>query len=227
MPNFELNTTFTQDDLSRLYASGSNVIVAKPNVGGTPNVAWIVYRPLIDNQMTWEENYGIYASNIDIYNGAQLTQMSKTEFPARDGKIYTFGAAGFFGPPSPGGTKGSYTAVNQYDNLPKGYLTFGLFQDATVDGTLMRGSAVSAAAVIYNSTATMKPDTTIYLWIQSQVKSNSVVTNVTSPMTEVVFGGSVTTVSLVYDASSGQFMTAPKTGLVRGLELRHHLPSLF
>src|SRR5579871_6686967 len=218
MPTYKLNTAFTQEDLTRFNTTGSNVVVAKPNAGGLPNVAWVVYKPLLGNTMTWEESYGIYASNSEVTNGAQLTQMSKTEFPAADGKIYSLTAAGFFGPPASGGTPGSYTTVNEYDNLPKGYLTFGLFQDANVNGAAAIGNAVSAAPVPYRSTAVMTPCTTVYLWIQSQVKSNTVVTVVTSPMTEVRFGGSITEISLIYDAQTGKFVTAPSKALPQGID---------
>lgn len=206
MPTFQLNTKFTEADLERFYASGSNVVVAKPTEGGQPNVAWLVYRPLIANTVTWEEKYGIYASNAEIQNGARLTQMSQTEFPAQDGRRYTLQPAGAFGSSEPGGTAGSYTATNEYDNLPKGLLTFGLFQDAEVNGASMDGNAVSAAPVPYRSTAVMTPYTTVYLWIQSQVQSNTVVTVVTSPMTQVTFGGSVAEISLAYDATTGTFV---------------------
>lgn len=226
MPTFTLNTTFTQADLTRFLSSGSNVVLAKPNGGGAPNVAWIVYRPLIANRITWEEKYGIYASNSDVVNGAVLAQMSASEFPARDGKLYTLNSAGFFGPPSSGGTNGSFSAVNAYNNLPKGYLTFGLFQDASVNGQIATGNAVSAAPVIYNSTAVITSFTTIYLWIQSQVKSNTVVTNVTSPMTEVRFGGPITEVSLAYDAATGTFISAQAAELTEGVTLTEILPSL-
>ena len=58
MPTFELNTEFSDEDLSRLYITGTNIVVAKPTPGGgTPNVAWIVYRPMAKNKMTWEEQY--------------------------------------------------------------------------------------------------------------------------------------------------------------------------
>jgi hypothetical protein len=120
-------------------------------------------------------------------------------------------------------------AVNHYDNLPpkpdpsgKGYLTFGLFQDAVVNGAKKEGHAVSAAPVLYKSTATMTPYTTVYLWTQSQVKSNTVNTNVTAPMTRVVFGGAVSEVALKYDAESGMFVPADK--LAEGVALEEHLP---
>jgi hypothetical protein len=228
VPNFTLKTAFTQADLERFLASGSNVVVAKPNAGGAPNVAWVVYRPLIDNTMTWEEQYGVYASNADLTNGALLYQMSKTEFPAVESMVYPLNAAGFFGPPSSGGGKpGSFYAQNGYNNLPKGYLTMGLYQNANVNGSQISASAVSAAPVIYNSTAEITPFTTIYLWIQSQVVSNSVVTTVTSPQSIVTFGGSVTTVSLRYDAGTGRFITAAKEALGDGVTLDHVIPAVF
>lgn len=226
MPTYTLNTMFTQEDLERFLASGSNVVVAKPNASGVPNVAWIVYRPLLANTMTWEEQYGIYASNADIVNGATLTQMSKSSFPAVEDMIYPLTPAGFFGPPTSGGDPNSFSAQNGYNNLPKGYLTMGLFQDANVNGSLVSGNAVSAAPVIYNSTATMTPYTTIYLWIQSQVLSNTVVTTVTSPMTQVTFGGTVTEVSLTYDANSGTFIEAGAAALGEGVVLDHIVPAV-
>lgn len=227
MPTFTLETAFTEQDLQRFLASGSNVVVAKPTGGGTPNVAWVVYRPLLANTMTWEEDYGIYASNADIVNGAQLTQMSQTPYPAHADATYSLNPAGFFGPPSSGGVANSYSAENEYDNLPKGYLTMGLYQDASVNGTPVQGNAVSAAPVIYQSTAVMTPFTTVYLWIQSSVVSNTVVTTVTSPMTKVTFGGSVTDVALQYDASSGIFLpVGGDEALGAGIEVDHLIPSL-
>jgi hypothetical protein len=188
VPTYKLNTAFTQEDLSRLYATGANVVVAKPNAGGLPNAAWIVFRPLLENVMTWDDACGIYASNTDIVNGAQLVQMARTEYPAAAGKLYSLTPAGFFGPPSGSGSPGSYSALNEYNNLPRGYLTFGLFQDAQVNGISVRGNAVCAAPVLFNTTARMTPSTSVYLWVQSQVRSNTVVTVVTSPITEVRFG---------------------------------------
>lgn len=227
MPTFRLETAFNEQDLQRFLASGSNVVVAKPAGGGVPNVAWVVYRPLLANTMTWQEDYGIYASNAAIVNSAQLTQMSQTPYPAHADATYSLNPAGFFGPPTSGGVPSSYTAENAYDNLPKGYLTMGLYQDATVNGAPVQGNAVSAAAVIYQSTAVMTPFTTVYLWIQSSVVSNTVVTTVTSPMTKVTFGGPVTDVKLRYDASSGIFL--PVGGdevLGEGIGVDHLVPAL-
>jgi hypothetical protein len=209
MPTFTLNTAFDQNSLNIFYQTGTNVVVAKPSSsGGTPNVAWVVFRPLPANSMTWQEQYGIYASTSSIQNGATLIQMSATSFPAGSGQMYTLSPAGVFTGPTSGGAANTYTASNQYNNLPSpGYLTFGLYQNATVNNTSLIGNAVSAAPVMYQSTAVMTPYTTIYIWTQSQVQSNTVVTVVTSVTTQVTFGGTVSEVSLQYDPTTGGFVT--------------------
>jgi hypothetical protein len=224
--NYTLNTSFTEQDLGRFFATGSNVVVAKPSSsGGSPDVAWVVFHPLLNNTMTWTEDYGIYASTAELVNGALLTQISRSDFPAVDGKIYPFTPAGYFGPPEAGGLPGSFYTVNLYKN-DLGYLTFGLFQDAIVNNKPAAGNAISAASVLYKSKAQMTPFTTIYLWIQSQVQSNSVVTLVTSPMTKVTFGGSTTSISLAYDSDTGEFIRAANTELAEGITLDHFIPSL-
>jgi hypothetical protein len=226
--SFSISMAFTAEDLQRFYLTGTNIVVAKPAGGGAPNVAWIVYRPLLANQISWEEDYGIYMSTSQVINGATLSQMSATPYPASAGTLYTMAASGAItGPQSPGGTPGSYTIVNQYDNLPGGYLTTGLFQSAVVNGASVVGNAVSAAPVLFQSTAQMTPFTTVYLWTQSQVKSNTVVTNVTSAMTKVTLGGTITSADLVYNSQTGFFDPAPnekKLSLESGLN--HHLPQL-
>lgn len=207
MPEFNLVINFSNKDLERLYSTGSYVVIDKPTKDRPPNVAWLVFKPLQMNNVNWEEQYGIYASTVQIQNGARLTKMSQTEFPAVENKIYTLNAAGVFTGPSGVGTEASFTAVNNYNNLPTlGYLTFGLYQDANVNGQSVVGNAISAVQVLYESIAVMTPDTTIYIWIQSFIHSNEVVTNITSQMTQVTFGGTVTNVALTYDAQSGKFL---------------------
>lgn len=244
MARFTLSTHFTPADLERFYATGTNIVVAKPSMnGGQANVAWVVYRPLLENKMVWEEQYGIYASTSRVVNGAMLSQMSTTDFPAAEGRIYTLGPNGSFGSPSGGGARGTFTARNEYDNLShQGFMTLGLYQEATVNGVTFSRNAVSAAEVLYMSEATMTPYTTLYIWTQSQVVSNTVVTRVTSVRTEVVFGGSATQASLQYnsetggfvqigarsrvDTSTGRLQVEGGEGLPEGIKLDYILPAL-
>lgn len=103
----------------------------------------------------------------------------------------------------------------------------GLYQNAQVNGAAVTGNAVSAAPVLYKSTAVMTPFTTVYLWLASSVMSNTVVTDVSGARTKVTFGGTVTDVSLSYDAATGTFLpTAGADALGDGVSVDHIIPAL-
>jgi len=223
VPAYALNINLTKEQVDLFSLTGSNVVIAKPTQGGPSNVAWQVFRPLEKNEVQWEENYGIYASTRRIENGAVLTQMSQTPYPALDGKIYPFLQSGTFGAPAGGGEKGTFSSINEYD---KPALTFGLYQSATVNGELVEGNAISAAPVLQGSEVSMTPFTTLFVWLQSQVFSNTVVTKVTSPKTEVVFGGATTEITLGYD-NAGHFISGQKTELAKGASVNTDLAMVF
>ncbi|HKB60608.1 MAG TPA: hypothetical protein VKC56_11250 [Gallionellaceae bacterium] len=208
MPNYELDVAFTNQQLETIYATGTNVIVAKPTSGAAPNVAWQVFRPLQANTVAWEEQYGIYASTAQLVNGATLSRLSSTGIPAAQNQLYTLADSGVITGPVSGGAPDSYALENSYSGLP--FMTVGLYQDATVNGTAIANNAVSAAGVMLASTAVMMPYTTVYIWLQSQVVSNTVVTTVTSPMTQLKFGGGVSQISVAYNSASGTFLPTSK-----------------
>jgi len=203
--SFELNLNFSNDQLETISETNTKVIVAKPTNGGAPNVAWQSFDPLTDNTLTWEEKYGVYVTTSKVVNGAELTKLSATDIPAANGKLYTLGNAGSISTPGASvDAKTSFSLLNSYSKQP--YMTVGLYQDANVNGTAIAGNAISAAGTMLASTAVMTPYTTLYVWLQSEVQSNTVVTTVTSPMTELKFGGSVETISTSYDAETGMFL---------------------
>ncbi|MEM9546634.1 MAG: hypothetical protein AAGA77_11720 [Bacteroidota bacterium] len=211
---FKLDIAFTNEQLLAIYASGTNVIVAKPPSSGSdsPNVAWQVIRPLQSNSLTWVEEYGIYTSTTKITDGAKLDQLSAVPLPAVQNKLYTLQPSGVITGPQQGGTANAYSLYNNFGSDPL-IMTVGLFQDASVNGTSIIGNAISAAPVLNQSTARMTPYTVVYVWLQSQVVSNSVVTDVTSPMTKVTFGGGENQISLKYDSYSGTFIPAATNGM--------------
>ncbi|HEY3570138.1 MAG TPA: hypothetical protein VGP73_19555 [Thermoanaerobaculia bacterium] len=205
MPNLTLNANIGQEALTLLKQSGLLVVVGKMGANGAPpNVAWLAFQPFSANMVTWEEEYSIYASTTAIQNGATLQQLSTTPFPAATGQVYPLTAQGFFGPPQGGGAPGLYTALNQFNN--PGGLTFGLAQNARVNGQPMNGNAVSAVATPFQTIIALAPSTTVYIWVQQQVRSGTVVTHVSAPQTAVEFTGGVTQATVVYDLNSGHFV---------------------
>ena len=82
-----------------------------------------------------------------------------------------------------------------------------MFQNAIINGNYRSGNAISAIPVLFQSTALMDPATDIYIWIQSQVQSNSIITRITSPVTILKFSSGVDRISVVYDSNTGLFIT--------------------
>jgi hypothetical protein len=204
MTNYTLNISFTDQQLQDIAKTDTRVTIGKQLEDGSPNVAWQSFKPLDRNEVRWEEQYGIYASSTEIVHGAILTQLVSTPIGVSTGKLYTLEKTGVISGPSTGGKVNSFALLNEYNN--KDYMTIGLFQDAVVNGTDITGNAVSAVPVLLASTAIMAPSTVLYIWLQSETSGNSIVTTVTSPMTELSFGGGVIDISVSYDTESGMFI---------------------
>ncbi len=215
MAEYSLDVHFTDDQLKAIYTAGSNVVVAKPSGNSNPNVAWQVFKPMQANTLSWGEEYGIYASTSEVTNGAKLVQLSNVPVGAAMDKLYTLESNSTISGPDDGGQPNAFALLNKFDQQP--LMTVGLYQDANVNGTEITGNAISAVPTLLSSTAFMTPYTTVYIWLQSQVVSNSVVTTVTSPMTELRFGGGVNDISVKYDANSGKFINASSKKLAANI----------
>ncbi|MEL6671586.1 MAG: hypothetical protein AAFR61_05320 [Bacteroidota bacterium] len=204
MIKYDLRISFTDAQLEAIYATNSNVIVAKPTEDSEANVAWQVFKPLQSNSLTWEEQYGIYVSTTSAASGARLEQLSSVPVGAAPDKLYTLLPSGVISGPAEGGAPDAFALQNKYQVNP--YMTVGLYQNATVNGVDILGNALSAAPVLEASTAIMTPFTTVYVWLQSRIESNTIVTTVASPMTELKFGGGVDTIQTSYDTTTGKFL---------------------
>ncbi len=214
MPKYSLTADISDKQLGFLTNSHQSVVVAKPTgeegKEGNPIVAWQVFRPMENNSLQWEEEYGIYASSTTLTNGAVLDQFSKTgPGAAADGKLYKIEESGGFSTPGETREAGTYYAENLFSKALES-LTVGLFQTATVNGKRIDGNAISAAPVPRRNAAEMTPYTTLYIWTQASIVSNTVLTEVTSPRLEVVFGGPTTDVTVHYDSDQGGFVVGPQ-----------------
>jgi len=211
MANYQLDVAFTNEQLETLFATGSNVIIGKKSVAGLPNVAWQVFRPFQNNVISWEDEYGIYVSPVEIKNGEKLFQASTVNIGAVTGQLYTLEPSAVISGPISSGQQGAYALLNKYSY--KSYMTVGLFQNAVVNFTDGGKNCISANSVLLNSTAIMEPFTTVYIWIQANLVSNSIVTTITSVVTELKFDNSVTTLSVKYESSTGKFINASSNAL--------------
>ena len=126
---------------------------------------------------------------------------------ADDDCTYPFQPSNTFGEPSEEGDgQGVYSIENQVTTSAHPYLTFGLTQAATVNGKDTGPRPLNAQAVPSMMSIANLPLTTVYVWLQADCRSETVITRVTSPASRVVFGGSVNEHTLVFDASKGMFL---------------------
>jgi hypothetical protein len=203
MASYKLEVTFTPAQLEAIYATGSRVILAHSVMGSLPNVVWQAFNPFQSNLITWEDQFGIYCSNASFTNGTLLTSLATVPIGADMNAFYNLESNGVIAGPSSGGQPDTFSLLNNYSNSP--YILAGLQQDAVINGVEVQGNAISALPTLFQSTAFMLPTTSIYIWLQSQVESNSVITRIASPLTQLDFGGSVDAISVQYDSEAGIF----------------------
>lgn len=210
MPDYTLQLLIDDQDLITLKAAQLNIILAKPvgSASSMPNVIWQSFDPFIDNTVSWTENYGIYASNTVVQNGAAITKLSSVN-PAQDGSYYSFASSATFnGPFRDQGAPdtGTYQVNNDMPAAQYPSLVFGLLQSATINNVVTPSRPLNAQVVPAAFFADFTPLTTVYAWLQASILSETVITQVTSRSTKVTFGGSVNSQVLKYDRKAGMFL---------------------
>lgn len=213
MPSYRLQLLIDPKDLEIVRASQQRITLAKPVSSESPNVVWLSVDPFQSTEVQWEEEYGIYSSTTAVQEGASITKLSETGIPAQDGSTYTFTpGATFNGPFSGGVARGSYGAQNDmpYNQYP--VLTFGLTQSALINQKPTERKPISATPVLATQFANMTPFTNVFIWLQSQFASETIITKITGRSAKAKFGGGVDDITLKYDASLGMFVPAAVQG---------------
>ena len=71
---FSLNISINPTDLSQIMMTGNSVQIYSMTETGT-NVAWLTFSPMMQNTITWTEDYQIYVSTTQVQNGAVINVM--------------------------------------------------------------------------------------------------------------------------------------------------------
>jgi len=206
MTHYTLKLSFTPAQLDLIQQTGMNVVIAKPVTDEQPVLAWQSFKPMQENTLLWQEQYGIYASTIKSGDSVDITQTSTVPVGAATNALYTLGSDGLIsGPGSRAGSSNSFSVLNQYQNgSANSFMTIGLTQDATINGMTIMGNALSAARVPYQNTAELTPDVNLYISLQSQAPR--MLAKVTSQMTRLVFRNGATEISAIYNSDAGMFI---------------------
>ncbi len=183
MNPYQLTIDIPSDGLKTLYAANQFVTIVKSVPHGVP-VAWVSFRPMLSNTITWTEAYSVYASTTGIQEGATIiTQSTK---PAGGGKMYTLRGGQFddgkdiLSPRS----CGVYNSDDVFTIDDVRMVTCGLHQGVTVNGTSTAG-AVNAVAVPYQDEAVFTPIERVQIFASSFQNNGLVISSVTSAALEV------------------------------------------
>lgn len=212
MPEFILNLEIDSQSLTLIRAAQERIILAKPVGNDNPNVIWQSFDPFASQSVTWTQQFGLYASEASIVNGASIRKISEQAI-AEQAHYYTFTpGASFTGPytdPSVG--PGQYAAENAMPHSSYPQLTFGLTQAATINGTAVAGQPLNAVQVLPQRFVTFTPITTVYVWLEANLVSSTVLTQLRTNHTIVNYSAGQFTRDLVYDPTQGMFVPKKPT----------------
>lgn len=204
MNSYELNINFTKEDLETIYASGEKLVITKEVAGNKGKlVSWIVTLPFLKNCIRWTEAYMLYASRNEAQNGATIEKLSETE--ADSELLYDFNNAIFDNARS-----SEYIGVNEYGVCNQmdaySYLTFGLAQEASVNGDTLEGRPINAVVLPYNHTATFSPIEKVNIFLANDIDNGMVITKEFSNTITVTYSGTENCHSIKYDSQRGIFV---------------------
>jgi hypothetical protein len=209
MSSYRLQILIDPRDLTIIRAAGMRITLARPvNSSSSPNVVWLSIDPFQSTQVQWTDDYGIYASTTAVVSGARIAKLSETTIPAASGASYSFAnSATFNGPFSSGNVPaGSYGVQNDMPFSSYPSLTFGLTQSALVNQQPVDRKPISATPVLAAQFALMTPFPNVYLWLQSQFSSETIITQISNRTTIARFSGNLTDITLKYDPTLGVFV---------------------
>jgi hypothetical protein len=197
MSSYSLTIQFTGQDAQAINSANQQVVLVKSVSGtnGTP-VAWVTFSPFENNVITWDDNYGVYASTTSVEGGALIVK-SSTVNPATMNEIYPFESGAFDNPIQ--GTVNTYGIKN----LSPVTYTFGLAQSVTANSNSFDANPMNAAPVLPQETATFTPIETVQVFLGAQISNGAVITNITSGALTVELSNNP---QAIIHYSAGQFV---------------------
>ncbi|MBL4705322.1 MAG: hypothetical protein JKY54_12430 [Flavobacteriales bacterium] len=200
--HYNLRISISQKDLKQLHASGTKIAIGKSNGTAPPNVVWQSFKPLSNNSISWNEEYGIYTSDTPIQNGATIRKISDTGREVQEGELYTADEHGSIVGPSSNGLQKAYHIQN---NSKIQDLTVGLTQNAHVNGVQISANVVSAVSDSISSVAVLSHDTSVYIWLDSLANPNTIVSNIPVSVTKLSFPQGTSSLAVIYNSATGKF----------------------
>ncbi|MFA9381160.1 MAG: hypothetical protein ACERKO_08875 [Acetanaerobacterium sp.] len=207
MPKYRLNINFSGNDLDTIYTCDQRVVIVKHTEERKSSVAWVSFKPFAHNTVDWETLFALYASSGAVQSGAQITKLSDCVGQCQLNTIFS---SGYFSSTAPDDTIGpnSYEITNSSPD--DAFLTFGLAQSVSVNGTAYNNSPINAILVPRGQFAVMTPIEKIDVFLESDINNATVLSRISSKSILLSYSGDVVDQSLNYDAVNGTFYPVSK-----------------
>ena len=189
--------------LRSLTDARSRLVVARAAGNALPNVVWLAWSPAAETIVRWDDRYGVFAAEVPATNGAALRIIDSVH-PAADRRIYPFYGDAFGEP-----VAAPRVPRQHYDvrNASPAVRSFGLLQDATVDGTVRR-SPVNAVVVPPGFTADFTVAAKLYVWMQTADVAEGVAPEVPDNATIIGLEPEHPAMTYHFDAEAAAFVRA-------------------
>ncbi|KUZ65821.1 hypothetical protein WI36_26060 [Burkholderia ubonensis] len=209
--DYQINISISSKGLDTIYDSGLFVtlvksVISNPISGGNLPVAWVAFQPLHENQVSWEEQYTMYATTTTLQAGATIKMTSQTDTQIQPGWIYTFERGKFS--EAQGGDPGTFNLRNQQST---GSFSFGLAQPVLINN-VQTSSPLNAVPVPYNVNATFTPIQKLSLFLSSYSNNGSVITAVASNALNITLTSTSPQANVGFNDQTNTFYLK-KTGL--------------
>ena len=207
MTTYTLN--FTMDDTGLVNIDGMRVTLAKrvtsSLVNGNAATAWISFLPCETVQVSWQEDYYIYASQTEIEDGATVIMQSDTPAAVVGDQLYTYQPSGVF-TNQPETTGGAFVTLNSrnFDQSPNVW-TMGLAQAASVNGGKSMLSPLNAMTVPYNIRASFTPIEEVSIWLSRYDNNGVVISQLGSDALTVALTSQSPSANISFNSSNNSF----------------------
>ena len=193
---YSLNISIDSTAVKTINQSGQRVTLVKSKKSGA--LAWVTFKPMENNLVTWEENYLIYATTTALQEGAVLNLESQTDQAVQTGSVYTLKDGVFT--KGDGGAPGVFTAMNQDADGE----SFGLAQTAIIHGKPVL-APLNAIPVNHNQHVTFEPIETVSIYLSDIQDNGVVISDVTSDSLAVELTSETPNAKIGFNDASNTF----------------------
>jgi len=201
--SYSLSIMISNSDLQQIYASNKSVILVKTVASAlseTPT-AWVAFRPMTNNQVSWGTAYQAFASNTQIINGIMIYPTSQADVGF--GQAIEYSSGGFGTPES----NAAPSTAMEVINLMKGQtMTTGLSQASNVNGMQQSATPICALSLMSAMSVTLTPIETVSIFLASNTMQGAVMCNLPSNACAVSFSNGSSSCTVQYSSASESFI---------------------